>query len=136
MLAFCDQCKGFYLFRETRRLRFESSPGEGAMELRQSPRFPVQIPVSFSGDKIVWHGTVSDLSTGGCKVVSDPIILEGSKVVLRAHLPSQASPVQVEVAKVRWSRGQEFGLEFLYMKPEERARLTHFIETLETQPTR
>ena len=105
------------------------------MELRQSPRFPVQFPVSFSGDKIVWHGTMSDLSAGGCKVVSDPFILEGSKVILRAHLPSQASPVQVEVAKVRWSRGQEFGLEFLYMKPEERERLTHFIETLETQPT-
>ncbi len=41
------------------------------MELRQSPRFPVQYPIAYSGNNIAGAGTVTNLSTGSSKVESD-----------------------------------------------------------------
>ncbi len=41
------------------------------MELRQSPRFPVQCPIAYSGNNIAGAGTVTNLSTGSSKVESD-----------------------------------------------------------------
>ncbi len=40
--------------------------------------------------------------------------------------------MDIELAAVRWAKGQEFGLEFLIMGREEEERLDRFVGTLQS----
>jgi hypothetical protein len=40
----------------------------------------------------------------------------------------------IDAAAVRWSTGRECGLEFLYLRAEERPRLERFIQQHSSQP--
>ena len=104
------------------------------MEKRKAPRFPVQFILDFLGQYSVGAGTVSNLSTAGCMVGSDLVVLAGWSLKLRLYLPGQVAPLVVDQAVVRWSRGLEFGVEFLAMQLKEQERLHRFVSTLETQP--
>jgi hypothetical protein len=42
--------------------------------------------------------------------------------------------MQVPKAVVRWSRGQEFAVETLAIKPHTRARLQHYVKRLVQDP--
>ena len=56
---------------------------------------------------------------------------------LRLYMPDDLKPMEVHQAMVRWSwsKGGEFGLQFLRIEPEEEERLRHFVSTLETSPS-
>ncbi len=41
------------------------------------------------------------------------------------------SPLEVDLALVRWSTGREFGLEFISMEAGEWKRIRQFVKTLE-----
>ncbi len=105
------------------------------MEQRKAPRFPVQFILGFLGQYSVGAGTVSNLSTAGCMVGSDLVVLAGWSLKLRLYLPDQDAPLVVDQAVVRWSRGLEFGVEFLAMQLKEQERLHRFVSTLETRPS-
>jgi hypothetical protein len=45
-------------------------------------------------------------------------------------LPGQYAPLKVDLADVRWAKGREFGLEFVRLRLEEKARLQRFISAL------
>ncbi len=83
------------------------------MHLRYARRYQVHCPITLLGDHLVGEGTVRNVST------------------VRVLLPDQAVPRKVDLAVVRWSRGREFGLEFLRMQPEEQDRLRRFVTALE-----
>ncbi len=104
------------------------------MHLRYAHRYPIQCPITFSGDHLVADGTVRNVSTGGWKVDSEQTVQRGYYFALRVLLPDQAGPMKVDLAAVRWSSGQAFGLEFLRMQPEEQARLRRFVTALEKAP--
>ncbi len=106
------------------------------MELRQSPRFPIHCPIAYAGGNLAGVGMLSNLSTGGCKVGSSTPAGTGANLELRIYI-TRAPEFQMKVdqAVVRWAKDQEFGLEFLNIWPEEQARLSHFISTLETRPS-
>ncbi len=59
------------------------------MELRQSPRFPVQCPIAYSGNNIAGAGTVTNLSTGSSKVESDGSVRPGLPL-LKLYCPFQS----------------------------------------------
>ena len=101
------------------------------MEKRKAPRFPVQFILDFLGQYSVGAGSVSNLSTTGCMVGSDLVVLAGWSLKLHLSLPAQAAPLVVDQAVVRWSRGLEFGVEFLRMQQGEQERLHRFVSTLE-----
>ena len=103
------------------------------MERRKHPRKPVQCPISFKGDHIVGECTSSNLSMGGCKVVSDKLVYVGTILEMQIHLPGQKSPLEVDEAVVRWLIGREIGVEFLRMRGEEQDRLARFLKTLPTE---
>ena len=112
--------------------------GPSGMERRGYPRFPVQFPISFSGEDIAEEGTVMDLSKRGWKatvVTGSQSVRPGTYLKLRVYLPDQAPPMDVDLAAVRWAKGWEFGLEFLIMGREEEERLHLFVSTLETSPS-
>lgn len=100
------------------------------MEKRGSPRVAVEFPISFSGNEASGSGLVSRLSTGGCTVGSDDPVQPGTFLVLHIQLPSQYSPLKVDLAEVRWAKGREFGLEFIRLRKEEKERLRKLLGSL------
>jgi len=99
------------------------------VEVRKQPRFVVHLPGSFLGEHRTGEGVLVNISTDGCAVRSDARLQPGSFVELRIDLPDPEPPVEVEVAVVRWSRGDEFGLDFISLRPEECRRLSRFLRS-------
>jgi len=106
------------------------------MGKRTNPRFPVRIPVFFSGDGINGEGTVIDLSRGGEKatITSNLRVQTGTYLTLGLSLPDQAPPVRVDLGAVRWSLGMEFGVELLFMGTAGADRLERYFTSLEPVP--
>ncbi len=107
------------------------------MEKRKDPRFPVQWPLSFShspisfrGIQINGSGKAGNISAGGCKVESDTTVDTGTYLDVRIQIRDEGSPMEIDLAVVRWSRNEAFGLEFIKMRPEEQERLQRFVHTL------
>lgn len=100
------------------------------MEKRDYARFAVELPVSLSGSGVAGGGLVSGLSARGCMVVSDELIQDGTTLALQIQLPEQYAPLKVDLAEVRWAKGREFGLEFVRLRLEEKARLQRFVNVL------
>ena len=79
-----------------------------------------------------------DISKDGCMVYSPWRLQVGTYLALRASLPMGSpsivtyaySPLQIELAEVRWSKGQVVGLEFLRMRPAQSKRLSQFLRTV------
>ncbi len=95
------------------------------MDRRVYPRYPMELPVTLEGDQWEGEGTSRDVSAGGCRVQSAVKVEVGS--YFRITLYNNQNPAMaVDLAAVRWVRGKEFGLEFLYMHPEEYERLLSF----------
>ncbi len=99
------------------------------MEVRKQPRVIVNLPGSFLGEHRTGEGVLVNISTDGCAVRSDARLQPGSFVELRIDLPDPEPPVEVEVGVVRWSRGDEFGLDFISLRPEEGQRLSRFLRS-------
>jgi hypothetical protein len=106
------------------------------MERRQSLRLKAQFRSSFSSPKMVGgEGTVVDLSHTGCRIATLVQVPHGTSLEVRLILPDDLPPLTVESCIVRWSRGNEFGLQFLDPREEDRARLARFIETIQSSPS-
>ncbi len=100
------------------------------MEKREFARFSIELPVSFSGNRIAGGGMISGLSLRGCTLVSDELIQAGTTLALRIELPGQYAPLKVELAEVRWAKGRDCGLEFSRLRLEEKERLQRFMSAL------
>ncbi len=93
-----------------------------AAELRQYPRVRMRTPFPCAFLYSGWYGgsegnreglgVVFDISRRGAKVLSETVPLVGDQVTASLRLPSQISSTVIQVARVRWRKAQEFGLEF------------------------
>ena len=101
------------------------------MERREFTRAPIELPVSLSGDGVAGGGLVLGLSARGCTIVSDELILSATPLALHIQLPTQSSPLKVDLAEVRWAQGRECGLEFLRLRLEEKQRLLQLLTALQ-----
>jgi len=105
------------------------------MEQRQNPRFPVRFRSSFTSLNIVGgDGDIIDLSLRGCRVESQTEVRPGTSLELRIQTSEEEPPLKIQEAVVRWSRVEQFGLEFVTMAPEEWALLQHTVTQLELHP--
>lgn len=77
---------------------------------------------------------LQDLSTTGCRVISECPLQVGSEWALSLVASWSECDVTVEMAKVRWADGNHYGLEFLAIDPVERERLRLFLKALEASP--
>lgn len=100
------------------------------MEFRQHPRVKVHLEVSFLGEEVAGKGLVCNISSGGCGVNSSCTVPVGAFVQVTLHLPKSDKPLKVDVAVVRWSAGNAFGLDFLQIGQEEQDRLKRFIKSV------
>ncbi|MDP1946144.1 MAG: PilZ domain-containing protein [Nitrospirota bacterium] len=86
-------------------------------------RFPLHFPVIFGGAPFVAEGILTNLSLMGCSVMSDREVLCGSDVRVSVLLPNHPQALSVELGKIKWVKGHEFGVEFLRLPLEARQRL-------------
>ena len=105
------------------------------MEQRKNLRFHVQFRSSFSSITMVGgEGSVVDLSIRGCRIESATDVQPGASLEIRIVASEHEPPIHIQQALVRWSRGRQFGLEFVTMAPEEWARLQHTVKQIEMEP--
>ncbi len=104
------------------------------MELRKTSRFPVQCPTSISSDEPIGdgEGALKNVSIGGCAVGSNLGLAKGTYLGLCFRLPGHQQPVEVVLAKVRWSLGEAAGVEFILMGSDSQERLREY--TKSTKP--
>ena len=83
----------------------------------------------FAGEAYVGEGTVLNLSVPGCAVHSRNRVQPGSYLEMRMFVPDTMSPLRVGLAKVRWSEGRKFGVEFIQMPGEDQVRLGRLVKS-------
>ncbi len=107
------------------------------MELRQFPRFPLQCPIGFLRvrDHTVGGGHAVNVSLAGCAVESDESVRQGNHLSVIVMVPEQGPPIGISKARVRWSLGNKFGVEFAGIKPQARERVDQLISYLESNPS-
>ena len=99
-------------------------------QIRKARRVEVRCTLRFSSGEIEGEGTITNISTSGCRAESDINMAEGLDAQILIHLPDQSPPMNVERASVRWVSGDAFGLSFILFFPSERARLHTFLEKI------
>lgn len=75
-------------------------------------------------------GFLEDLSTTGCRLISEIPLNIGMELGLSLVGASHERDIEIEMAKVRWIEGNRVGLEFLGIDPLERERLRLFLKTV------
>ena len=105
-------------------------------KIRSYRRFAVQCPVFYLSEQFIAQGSVWNLSHKGWRVDGEQEMAVGTVVALCVFLPDEQVPMTIERAIVRWSRGQEFGLETLYLRPEQQDRFRRFVTGLVQTLTR
>ncbi len=99
-------------------------------EKRSHPRFTAQFRSTFSGGQREGQGRTLDLSDGGCRIESDAPVVTDTAFECRIYAPGLNWPLRIDEAKVRWVKGNTFGLEFISMHPDERVKLKQVIANL------
>jgi len=100
------------------------------VERRDTPRYEIKVPLTFSGHAIDGSGLVTNLSKDGCHVTSEESLPMRANLSLHVQFPAPYEPLTVEVAEVRWTNATGFGLVFVHVHDEEHARLQRFIDWL------
>ncbi len=101
------------------------------MVVRKFPRFPVTIPSTLiQKDKLRYNASLKDLSRKGCRVESIIRPFTGMQLALLLQLPSEATPITISNATVRWTGSHGIGVEFLTVAPPHQERLNRIVEKL------
>ena len=92
---------------------------------RKHARLSTEYLALFSGERIrsQGQGVVLDLSVAGCRMRSPVEFTTGEYFGVVIDIPWYINPLDVPLAVVRWSKGQECGMEFIQMEPEDQRRL-------------
>jgi hypothetical protein len=97
--------------------------------IRPFRRFPVQCFVTYNAGPFQGQGTVWNLSCAGWRLSGDLPMRPGETLSLTVTLPNEQC-IEVPEAVVRWSRGEEFAVEILAIKPHTLIRLQHYVTRL------
>ena len=89
----------------------------------------MRLLVSFVGDAR-GAGTVTNLSSDGCKIESEIQFVVTQLLVLRIAIPHESEPIAIDVAAVRWSNTRACGVQFVSMKTTAQQRLDGYLAAL------
>ncbi len=93
------------------------------MDKRRHLRYAVEYPGSFLGNGINSQGMILNLSASGCRGSSEGVIRRDALLRVLIDVPRLLAPIQVDRAIIRWSSGNEFGLEFVGLSFDDQQRL-------------
>lgn len=101
------------------------------MAKRKSTRVEMNRPIEAQGPRGASQGIVRDFSPGGCRIQqADANVNCGMRVTLRISLPDRIDPIEIKPAVVTWVGKDAFGVEFLALSTETRARVKAVYELL------
>lgn len=99
-------------------------------------RVRVEFEGGLSDHEIRGEGHSTDLNVTGCSVESPHRLSPGSYLTLRIYLSDSAQPVNVTLARVRWTNDTSFGVEFIQLPQNDQLRLNGLIsESQESEST-
>lgn len=101
--------------------------------IRPYKRFPMHCSATYNAGHFEGHGTIWNLSMNGWRLSGDLPMAAGETLTLMVILPNKQC-IQIFLAVVRWSRGQEFAVETLMVEPYTQARLQHYVKRLAQEP--
>jgi hypothetical protein len=84
---------------------------------------------TVDGEILMGDGSVVNLSQRGLGIQGNAAVEKGMELTLFLYLPDGQDPLFVMEARVAWSTGHRFGVEFLKMNLRERNRLRYFLST-------
>lgn len=98
------------------------------MKPRYRERIPLKCPVIFTTGSLTGEGRLLDITSPGCLIASAGIAVpKGQSLQLKIPLPGQKVPLMVPLGIVRWSKGNQFGVEFIKMDEANRVALNRFM---------
>jgi hypothetical protein len=103
------------------------SGGYMGFERREVPRYKVNLPMRWEGRRATRDGTITDISIGGCFVLTDDLIDRGDPVKIELLLPAGVLTLWGQVIYTAEEIG--FGVRFSHSNPEaERRKLEMLIK--------
>ncbi|MBA5875952.1 MAG: hypothetical protein GDA66_15570 [Nitrospira sp. CR1.2] len=93
---------------------------------RKHERVRVQFRSHFSmkGKMLAGDGDLTDLSPGGCRIISSVPVSVGAEVELCIFPGESANPILIDAATVRWCQPNEFGLSITKIRVPVQRQLT------------
>jgi hypothetical protein len=88
----------------------------------------VRYSANVQTDNGAGQGILFDLSATGCRMQSNVALTPGSYLALHIETPDTESPLAVEVSVVRWTKDNQFGIEFLRYALGNRERVIDLVE--------
>lgn len=117
--------------RET--LEEQATVGRGGQKRRAYPRYAVRCAAGFTGDEVRGTCKVLNISRGGCAVESEVIVTRGAILSIQIFLPQESTATIIERARVQWTTGFEFGLEFIRVPPKSQQSLQRFLTRMQIE---
>ena len=101
--------------------------------IARTERYQVDCPARFTheGD-VTGEGRVINLSAHGCALRTNTTMEDGILLTLQMQLVPN-TPVQIEMARIRWAKNDEYGIEFLFLYAKERKALLRWMRTIAVQ---
>lgn len=97
---------------------------------RQHHRFAARLPVHYLHARYVGKGTITNVSFRGWRVVGHEAVDIGDLLTFRVPIgPSDAPGIDVQ-ARVRWARGDAFGVELYGRQPRLEHRLRNWVRAM------
>ncbi|MDP3090885.1 MAG: PilZ domain-containing protein [Nitrospira sp.] len=107
------------------------------MYKRRCARYPVHFQSTLSSTHLPeGNGTAVELSIRGCRVQSFIPVIPGLHMKVSIDVRKPDAVIEIDQAIVRWVSGEQFGLEFSSITPEQFERLTTVIQQLPSVPNR
>ena len=107
------------------------------MESRRIPRAPVSFGLMYSGidghEVLIGDGSVVNLSKGGLGIRGNQVVRIGMELALFLYLPDGEDPLYFLEARVVWSNGRQFGVEFKKLSLREGSHLHAFLRAQSLQ---
>ena len=103
------------------------------MENRKHDRYPVEYLAAFSGHSFGAQGVILNLSVIGCRARSPFAVKRDDSLGVLIDVPRYDHPLHVTLAVVRWSNGEEFGMEFIRIEPDDQLRLRELIRAMKAE---
>ena len=74
------------------------------------------------------EGQILDFTIPGCLIESPMSVHQGQSLRLQMFLPGHTFPLLVQLGVVRWTKGKQFGVEFIKIHESQQRILRHFLD--------
>jgi hypothetical protein len=98
------------------------------MSRRKNPRFTVDYLNEYFEEHYGNETRVLDLSKEGARLSGNVPVAKGAYLKMVIELQNPSSLLRVDLATTRWSKGKEFGVEFIRMDPYQQERLHDWLQ--------